>query len=113
VTAGTVVTRPLFAGLRAAAGLLRAGATLRAIPNARSLDGVAITARDGARTFVLSNYGGAATWVALPAGVAVRVLRVAAGSPSVSSVRISATAGSVRVALPPNSVDAISPVRGA
>jgi hypothetical protein len=43
----------------------------------------------------------------------VAVLRVAAGSASVSSVRLAAAAGSVRVELPPNSVDAISPVRGA
>ena len=113
VTRGRVIARPLFAGLRAAAGLLRAGATLRAIPNARSLDGVAITARDGARTFVLSNYGAAPTWVALRAKAPVAVLRVAAGSASVSSVRLAAAAGSVRVELPPNSVDAISPVRGA
>jgi hypothetical protein len=62
---------------------------------------------------VLSNDGAAPTWVALSATAPVAVLRVAAGSPSVSSVRLAAAAGSVRVELPPNSVDAISPVRGA
>jgi hypothetical protein len=105
---GAVATRPLYAGLREAAALLTPGAKLRPIPDASSLDGVEITARDGAQTFVLSDYGSAAAWVALHATAPVRVLRVAAEAPALSSATVAAAAGVVRVKLAPNSVDAVT-----
>jgi hypothetical protein len=108
LSAGELVARPLYAGLRAAAGLLTPGAVLRAIPNAASLDGVAITAPDGSRTIVLSNYGSKAAWVTLHAAAPVRVLRVRSDAPTVSSAAVVAAAGRARVELPPGSVDAIA-----
>jgi hypothetical protein len=108
VTGRRVVARPLYLGLRVAAGLLKPGASLRAIPNAAALDGVAIGDRDGLRTIVLSNYSATARWVALHAAAPVRVLSVLARAPTLASTHVAPVAGAVRVQLPPNSVDAIA-----
>jgi hypothetical protein len=110
VNAGVVTPRPLYLGLLSAAGLLRAGAVLRAIPNAASLDALAITRSDGARSFVLSNYAATPRWVTLaaPAGARVSVLSIVASAPAVRRGVLVATRGRARVELPPNSVDAIA-----
>jgi hypothetical protein len=108
VTAGVVTTRPLYRGLVAAAQLLRAGAALRAIPNAGALDGVAITRSDGARTIVLSNYAAVPRWVLLAATTRVRVLRIVARAPVVQHAVMTPAHGRVRVELRPNSVEAIT-----
>jgi hypothetical protein len=111
VDAGAVTVRPLELGMLFAAHLLGTGSVLRAIPNAGSLDAVAITGPDGVRTVVLSNYAAAPRWVSLAAPGAVSVRGVLAAAPSLHSVRVAAVAGRARVELAPNSVEAIS-VRG-
>jgi hypothetical protein len=108
VNAGVVTARPLELGMRFAADLLGTGAVLRAIPNAGSLDAVAITHPDGARTVVLSNYGAAPRWISLAAPGVVSVLGVLATAPSVRTAHVTAVAGRARVELAPNSVEAIS-----
>ena len=108
VNAGVVTARPLELGLLFAAHLLAAGAVLRAIPNAGSLDGVAITRSDGSRTIVLSNYAAAPRWVSLPAAGTVSVTGVAASTRSVRRTAVEAVAGHARVELAPNSVEAIT-----
>ena len=108
VNAGVVTARPLELGMLFAAHLLDAGAVLRAIPNAGSLDAVAITGPDSARTVVLSNYATGPRWVSLAAPGAVSVLGVLATAPSVRSAHVAAIAGRARVELAPNSVEAIS-----
>ena len=94
--------------MRFAARLLGTGAVLRAIPNAGSLDAVAITDSDGARTVVLSNYAAEPRWVSITAPAAVGVRGVLATAPSVRSTRVAAVAGRARIELAPNSVEAIS-----
>jgi len=113
VSGDKVLERPLYAGLRAAAGLLPAGAVLRAIPNATSFDAVAITAANGARTIVLSNYGATAARVALQAAAPARVLTVLARASAVRSAAVTPDGTRLTVELPPNSVDAITLARGA
>ncbi len=108
-----LLERPLYAGLRAAAGLLTPGAVLRAIPNATSFDGVAITAASGARTIVLSNYGATAAAVALEAAAPARVLTILARAPAVRSAAVKPDGTRLTVELPPNSVDAITLAPGA
>lgn len=112
VAGAEVAVRPLYVGLRAAAGLLTPGAALRAIPNAAALDGVAITV-DGVRTIVLSNYSPRARWVTLHAAAPVRVLAVIAQTPTVLRSVVAPAGAGVRVELPPNSVDAITVAPGA
>lgn len=108
VKAGVVTARPLELGLLFAAHLLGTGAVLRAIPNAGSLDAVAITRPDGARTVVLSNFAAKPRWISLTAPVAVSVMGIAASSPSVRGGHVASVAGRARVELAANSVEAIS-----
>ncbi len=108
VNAGVVTTRPLELGLLFAARLLAAGAVLRAIPNAGSLDAVAITRSDGSRTIVLSNYAAAPRWVSLATAGPVKVAGVLASTASVRRTAVRAVAGRARVELAPNSVEAIT-----
>jgi hypothetical protein len=108
VNAGVVTARPLELGLLFAAHLLAAGAVLRAIPNAGSLDAVAITRSDGSRTIVLSNYAAAPRWVSLATAGTVNVAGVLASTPSMRRTAVRAVAGHARVELAPNSVEAIS-----
>lgn len=113
VSGGTVLVRPLYAAMRAAAGLLTPGAVLRAIPNATSFDAVAITAADGARTIVLSNYGATVARVALETAAPARVLTIEARAPAIRSATVMPDAMRLTVELPPNSVDTITLARGA
>jgi hypothetical protein len=108
VNAGMVTARPLELGLLFATHLLAAGAMLRAIPNAGSLDAVAITRSDGSRTIVLSNYAAAPRWVSLATTGTVNVAGVLATTPSVRRTAVRAVAGRARVELAPNSVEAIT-----
>jgi hypothetical protein len=108
VAGGTVVDRPLYDGLRAAASVLTPGARMQAIPNAAALDGVTITGSGGRRTIVLSNYAPTPCWVALDATAEVRVLRIVAHAPTVLQATVAPEGGRVRVELPPSSVDAIT-----
>jgi hypothetical protein len=108
VNAGAVTARPLKLGLLFAAHQLVAGAVLRAIPNAGSLDAVAITHSDGSRTIVLSNYAAAPRWVSLATAGPVNVAGVLASTPSVRRTAVRAVAGRARVELAPNSVEAIT-----
>jgi hypothetical protein len=108
VNAGVVTARPLELGLLFAARLLAAGAVLRAIPNAGSLDAVAITRSDGSRTIVLSNYAAAPRWVSLATAGPLKVAGVLASTPSVRRTVVRAVAGHARVELAPNSVEAIT-----
>jgi hypothetical protein len=108
VNASTVTARPLYAGLRAAAGLLVPGGVLRAIPGARALDGVAITDPDGTQTVLLSNYGSRARWVALRTAKEARLLSVQPHAPVVASVSVAPDGTRLRAKLPPDSFDAIT-----
>jgi hypothetical protein len=110
VTAGGVVARPLYVGLRALAGLLAPGERLRAIPGAGALDAVALGRPGGeTQTTLLSNYAATPRWVALEAGGSpARVLAVIARAPTLERWRVAASGGRVRVELPANSVVAIS-----
>ena len=110
VTASGVVARPLYVGLRALAGLLAPGVRLRAIPGAGALDAVALARPGGgAQTTLLSNYTAKPRWVTLEAGASpARVLAVIARAPTLERWRVAASGGRVRVALPANSVVAIS-----
>jgi hypothetical protein len=108
VNGASVTARPLYAGLRAAAGLLVPGGVLRAIADARALDGVAITDPDGTRTVLLSNYGARARWVALRTAQRVRLLSVLARPPVVASVSVAPDGRWLRAKLPPDSFDAIT-----
>jgi hypothetical protein len=108
VNGSTVTMRPLYAGLRAAAGLLVPGSVLRAIPGARALDAVAITGPGGTQTVLLSNYGARARWVALRTARPARVLSVQAHAPVVASVSVAPDGARLRAKLPPDSFDAIT-----
>jgi hypothetical protein len=68
VLAGRVVLRPLYAGLRALAGLARAGAIGCArSPTPPALDAVALGRPGGAQTTLVSNYAATPRWVTLEA----------------------------------------------
>jgi hypothetical protein len=108
VRGASVTARPLYAGLRAAAGLLVPGGVLRAISGARALDGVAITDPDGTRTVLLSNYGSRARWVLLRTAARALLLSVRARSPVVASVSVAPDGARLRAKLPPDSFDAIT-----
>ena len=107
VAGGAVTLRPLGLGLRAAAALLVGGAELRAVPSARAFDGVAVS--DGAAvTYLLSNYGAASRPVAVPARGSVRIEAIVARAPTVREWTAAASGGRARVALPPDSLTAIT-----
>jgi hypothetical protein len=103
-----VVTRPLYVGLQAAAELLPAGATLRAIPNATALDGVAIDGPGTLRTVLLSNYGTRPRRVDLAAAASASVLRLVAHTPTAQRVTLAPAGGLLELQLPPNSVEAVT-----
>ena len=108
VGAGVVGTRPLYLGLRLAASLLSPGTLLQAIPNARLLDGVALTRPGGERTVLLSNYKASSRSITIAAPGRVSVMELRAGAPSVRTSEAAALRGRERVELAPNSVAAIT-----
>jgi len=107
VNGNAVVTRPLYIGMQAGASVLTPGSSLRAIPNAAALDGVELTATDGTRTVVVSNYGSRARWVALPSARPVQVVSLIARAPTLVRARVAPTRGRARVELAPASVEEI------
>ena len=109
---GRLVARPLYLGLRAAAGVLDAGGALRAVPGGGSLDAVAVSRRNGTVTYLLSNYSPAPRFVALAAGGPVRILAVIARAPTLLASGASASDGRARLELPANSLVAITTAAG-
>ena len=110
---GRLTLRPLYLGLAAAAALLEPGARLRAIPSARALDGVAISAPAG-NIDMLSNYAAAARAVTVPAGspARVRVEAVVARAPTLRRWTVAPSGGRALVTLPASSVVAITTASG-
>ena len=107
IDGAALTTRPIYLGLQLASEVLAPGAALRAIPSARALAGVAVSAKTST-TYILSNYTAAALAVALPAGRGVRAAAVRARAPTLRQWNPRSGAGRVRVSLPPNSVVAIT-----
>jgi hypothetical protein len=108
---GRLTLRPLYRGLQAAAALLLPGATLRAIPSAKALDGVAISAA-ASTTDVLSNYTAAPRAVTVPTHGRARVEAIVARMPTVRVWTVTGSGGRALVTLPANSVVAITTASG-
>jgi hypothetical protein len=110
VDGSTVSTRPLYAALETAVQLLPVGATVSTLRTPSSLMGILVTDPDGATTYVVTNYSSQPVDVELATSHSASVLRVQAHLPVLQPLQqANAVAGTLTVAIAPNTVVAITP----
>jgi hypothetical protein len=108
VSGDTVVTRPLYLGLKAAVQLLPVGATLTALSTPKALSGVVVSSPSGHTSFIVTNYASSAQRVTVRAATSATLLSVEPSGSVLTAQPIDPRDGKLTVSVAPNTVVAIT-----
>jgi hypothetical protein len=108
VSGSSVTVRPLYYGLEAAVKLLPVGATVTTLKTPSTLAAVRVANSDGSQTYIVTSFAKSSRTVTIPASGTVDELRVIDAEPVLKSSTAKATAGRIKVAIPPDCVVAVT-----